>query len=84
MSTNMIFAVVCAVIAAIMMIYYSKRPNRILSVLFGGTTGAAALLILCRYGSIVGVNAELNIFNLAGSIVLGIPYVVCIVIMNIL
>ena len=84
MNTEVIFTAVCAVLTIIIIIYYSKRPNRVLSVLFGTFTGIASLLLLSRYGRTIGLEAMLNPFNLAGSAVLGIPYVIGIAIMNFL
>ena len=42
------------------------------------------MMVLCSFGSIIGVKAVLNIFNLVGSAVLGMPYVACVIIMNFL
>lgn len=84
MNTELIFSAVCAVIIIIMAVYYSKRPNRCISVIFGVFTGVASMMALCSFGSIIGVKAVLNIFNLVGSAVLGMPYVACVIIMNFL
>lgn len=77
-----IFRGLCAAVILIMLIYYIKREHRIRSLLFGGLTGAAALIILNKYGGFIGVDVPLNIFNFAGSTVLGVPFVICLAILK--
>lgn len=82
MTAENIFKAVCIAAAGIMLIYYIKRERKILSFLFGAVTGAAALIILNKYGSLIGAEIPLNIFNVGGSVVLGVPFVICLVILK--
>lgn len=82
MTAENIFKAVCIAAAGIMLIYYIKRERKILSFLFGALTGAAALIILNKYGSLIGAEIPLNIFNVGGSVVLGVPFVICLVILK--
>ena len=84
METEMVFAAVCAIVIAIMIVYYAKRPNRFISVSFGSATGIVSLLLLCEFGEMIGIDAVLNVFNLAGAVILGLPYTIFIGIMNFL
>lgn len=82
MTAENIFKAVCIAAAGIMLIYYIKRERKILSFLFGALTGAAALIILNKYGGLIGAEIPLNIFNVGGSVVLGVPFVICLVILK--
>lgn len=82
MTAENIFKAVCIAAAGIMLIYYIKRERKILSFLFGALTGAAALIILNKYGGLIGAEIPLNIFNVGGSFVLGVPFVICLVILK--
>lgn len=82
MTADNIFWIVCAAAAVIMLIYYIKRERKLLSFFFGALTGAAALVILNEYGSMIGADVPLNTFNIGGSIVLGVPFVICLVILK--
>ncbi|WP_028516661.1 pro-sigmaK processing inhibitor BofA family protein [Ruminococcus flavefaciens] len=84
MDTEMIFRALCGAVIVIMMIYYYKREKRLLSLLTGVITGGAALFIVNKYGMMIGVDIPLNLFNMFGSLVLGVPFVVFIVIMKFL
>lgn len=75
MRTDLIFWLMCAVVVLTMLIYYSRRDRKILSFIFGSFTGMAALFILNRYGGAIGAEIPLNIFNVGGSAVLGVPFV---------
>jgi hypothetical protein len=55
-----------------------------MSMLVGAVTGGAALFIVNKYGAFIGADVPLNLFNVMGSAVLGVPFVIFIVIMNIL
>ncbi len=77
-----IFYSICAVTVLIMLIYYMKRERKILSLIFGALTGLAALVILNKYGVYIGVKVPLNLFNVGGSAVLGVPFVICLVILQ--
>ena len=82
MTTGNIFILICASVVFIMLIYYIKRERKLRSVLFGGITGIAALVILNKYGTLIDVSVPMNLFNVAGSGVLGVPFVVCLVIVS--
>ena len=84
MNTDVIFAAVCAAVVLTMTIYYIKRKKRVRTLLFGSLTGLAALLILNRWGACFNTELPLNVFNVLGSAVLGVPFVICIVILKIL
>ena len=84
MDIEMLFKILCGIVVIIMMIYYFKQQKKLLSFIIGAFTGGAALLIVNKYGSILGANIPLNLFNILGSIILGVPFVVFIVIMNFL
>lgn len=84
MSTDMIFRSLCGAVSVIMMIYYFRREKKLLSFLVGAVTGGAALFLVNKYGTIVGIDIPLNLFNTAGSLILGVPFVVFLVIMNFL
>lgn len=81
MSIKMIFRIVCVTVIIIMLVYYLKREKKVFSAFFGALTGIAALMILNKYGNVIDVEIPLNIFNLGGSTVLGVPFVVCLVIL---
>jgi len=59
-----------------MLFYYLRRKKRLSSFLFGSATGLAALILIEKYGMMIGSDIPLNIFNICGSIVLGVPFVV--------
>lgn len=84
MDTDTIFKMVCGVVIAIMIIYYFRREKKIMSLITGIFTGEAALFILDKYGEIIGIDVPLNLFNVLGSAVLGVPFVVFIAVVNIL
>ena len=78
MNPDIIFITMCCVTVMIMIIYYSRRENKILSVIFGAFTGVVALFILNRFNEEI----PLNIFNISGSVVLGVPYVAGLVLLK--
>ncbi len=82
MDTETIFRILCGTVAAIMLIYYLRREKKLLSMLTGALTGIAALFIVNKYGGLIGIEVPLNLFDLLGSAVLGVPFVVFTVIMN--
>ena len=84
MDTDLIFKTVCGVVIAIMIIYYFRREKKLMSLIAGVLTGEAALFILDKYGEIIGIDVPLNIFNVLGSAVLGVPFVVFIAVVNVL
>ncbi len=82
MTTDNIFWGICAAIVLVMFIYYIKRERKLLSFLFGGLTGFIALVILNKYGTLIDIDVPLNSFNIAGSAVHGVPFVILLVIMS--
>ena len=82
MDSGIIFKALCGIIPFIMFIYYIRREKKILSFLIGAITGCAALFIVNEYGCLIGISIPLNLFNIAGSAVLGAPFVLFLVIMN--
>lgn len=84
MDTEMIFRLGCAAVVLVVAIYYFRREKKILSLFIGAVTGCAALFVVNKYGCFLGVDIHLNLFNTLGSIVLGVPFVVFLVIMNFL
>lgn len=81
MTAENIFKAVCCITAAVMLIYYLRREKKIFSVLFGALTGIVALTIVNKYGNMIDVIIPLNAFNVGGSVILGVPFVVCLVIL---
>ena len=45
-------------------------------------TGFIALVLVNKYGFMIGADIPLNTFNICGSAVLGVPFVVCLVIIE--
>lgn len=82
MNSHMFFYSICAAAVFIMIIYFMKRKRKFLSFLFGAVTGISALLLINKYGYIIGADIPLNLFNFCGSAILGVPFVVCIVILK--
>lgn len=81
---NVIFWSLCAVAILAMTVYYFTRLKRFKTAIFGVFTGMAALLLLNFFGGGFGVKLPLNLFNVCGSAILGVPFVICIVIFNFL
>lgn len=84
MSTDFIFAAVCAVAILIMIVYYMKCKKRLRAMIFGALTGLAALFILNKFGGNFDTELPLNTFNVIGSAILGVPFVICMVILRIM
>lgn len=82
MQTDLIFWLICGVVVVVMLIYYSRRDKKVLSFMFGAFTGMVALLIINKYGSVIGADIPLNIFNVSGSAVLGVPFVAGLVVLK--
>lgn len=76
MDSQKIFFTICGFVFLIMLVTYIKKKHRILSFIFGSLSGITALFLLCRYGSEIGAEVPMNFFNLCGSGILGIPFVV--------
>ncbi|MBR5682623.1 MAG: pro-sigmaK processing inhibitor BofA family protein [Ruminococcus sp.] len=84
MDSGYIFKIICGIVTVIMIIYYCRRDKKLFSFFVGAFTGSAALFIVNKYGSIIGMNIPLNLFNISGSVILGAPFVLFLVIMNFL
>lgn len=82
MAIETIFFLICAVVVFIMIIYYSKRRRRFSSLIFGVFMGFAALVLVNKFGGIIGAELPLNIFNICGSAVLGVPFVAVMIIIK--
>ena len=81
---NIIFWSLCAVAVLAMTVYYMTRLKRLKTAIFGAFTGAAALLLLNSFGGGFGAALPLNLFNVCGSTILGVPFVICIVVLKFL
>jgi hypothetical protein len=84
MDTEIILRSLCVSVIVIMTIYYIRREKKLFSFLTGALTGGAALFIVNKYGIIIDVDISLNLFNTFGSLILGVPFVIFLVIMNFL
>ncbi len=82
MNTEIIFTGICIAISIIMLIYYAKRKNCIISVLSGSLSGFLALILVNKYGEVIDTTLQLNAFNTIGSALLGIPFVLCLIILK--
>ena len=82
MDSGYIFKMLCGIVAVIMIVYYYRRQKKLFSFFIGAFTGSSALFIVNKYGSLIGMTIPLNLFNISGSIVLGAPFVLFLVIMN--
>ena len=47
-------------------------------------TGLVALFLINKYGVFIGADIPVNIFNLSGSIILGVPFVICLAVLEFL
>ncbi len=84
LETNTIFIVGCAAAAAAMVIYYLRNRRNIASFIAGTVSGIVSLFLLEKVSALFSLNIPLNLFNIAGSLILGVPYVVILAIMNFL
>ena len=82
MNGEMLFYIICAAVVIAVLVYYAGRRRRLLSVFFGAFSGLAALMLLNMFGEKIGVQLSLNLFNVCGSAVLGVPFVAAAVIIN--
>ena len=81
---KIIFWSLCAVAVIAMMVYYVTRLKRWRTFVYGALTGFVSLILLNMFGNGLGITMPLNIFNVSGSIILGVPFVICMVILNFL
>lgn len=84
MDAEKLFYGICAAVILIMIIYYFRRERKIFSLFFGAATGFIALHLVNKYGIYIDTDIPLNTFNVIGSTVLGVPFVLCLVILNML
>lgn len=82
MSTYHLFCIVCAVTILIMLIYYVRRRKRLVSAFFGMFSGLLTLILMNKFGGAIGGYLPLNLFNVCGSMVLGIPFVALLIIIK--
>ena len=57
----------------LLLFYLRRRKRRVRTFLLGGTSGLASLILLNRFGDVIGFAPTLCWFNLAVSVFLGIP-----------
>lgn len=81
---KIIFWSLCAVAVIAMTVYYVTRLKRWRTFVYGALTGFVSLILLNIFGNGLGITMPLNIFNVSGSIILGVPFVICMVILNFL
>ncbi len=81
---KIIFWSLCGTALLVMIIYYATRLKRLKTVIYGVVTGIVSLLLVNYFGRRFGTDLPLNIFNVSGSIILGVPFVICMVIFNFL
>ena len=84
MNTDEIFKIICGIMIVVNGIYFLKCRKKLFSFLLSGILGFAALVLLNKYGLFIGEVPPLNKFNIAGSIILGVPYVVLAAIIKLL
>lgn len=82
MSTEVLFYLICGAVVLIMAIYYIRRRHKLTSFLFGSVTGFGALVLVNRFGDVIGASLPLNTFNICGSIILGVPFVAAMIIIK--
>ena len=76
------FYFICGCAVLIMTIYYLKRRKRTASVLFGSVSGILTLFLVNCFGASFGAELPLNIFNVSGSALLGVPFVAGLIILK--
>ena len=81
---EIIFWSLCGIAVLAMAVYYMTRLKRLRSIFYGALTGIISLFLVNYFGGRFCVNLPLNIFNVTGSIILGIPFVICMVIFKLL
>lgn len=84
MKIEEIFSIICGIAILVMVVYYIRRKRKVRSLLFGALTGAAALILVNKYGDLIGTDIPLSVFNITGSCILGVPFVVILVVINFL
>ncbi|OPZ18688.1 MAG: hypothetical protein BWZ04_02602 [Firmicutes bacterium ADurb.BinA205] len=84
MDTKSLFFAICAVSFIVMAVYYVRKRRTISSVISGALPGIVSLFLLEKASEMFSLSVTLNPFNIIGSLILGVPYVVIITIMNFL
>ena len=84
MNTDIILKIIGAVVTVAMICYYKSREKKVSSFILGALTGVAALFLVNKYGLHIGADLPLNIFNLFGSVILGVPFVICMIVIKFL
>ena len=84
MKTDTIFKLICTALIVIMMLLYFRRNNKVSSFLYGAVSGLISLMLLDEIGEYINVSVVMNYFNIGGSILFGVPYVILLTIMNFL
>ncbi|MDE5765119.1 MAG: pro-sigmaK processing inhibitor BofA family protein [Ruminococcus sp.] len=84
MRTETLFYIICGTAFIAMLLYYIKRRHKVISFIFGSLSGLVTLFLFNKFGYVAGLEIPLNIFNICGSAVLGIPFVAVIIIINFL
>ncbi|HBB20110.1 MAG TPA: hypothetical protein DCZ62_06700 [Ruminococcus sp.] len=84
MKTDGILLLAFCAAALIMIMSVTRRRRKLLSAIFGGGTGLAALFLLSRFGPALGEDFPLNAFSLAGSALLGVPFVAGLALLKVL
>lgn len=82
MNTYHLFYIVSAVTVLIMLVYYIRRRKRLVSAVFGMLSGLLTLIVMNKFGGAIGGYLPLNVFNVCGSMVLGIPFVALLIIIK--
>ena len=77
----MIIAAVSAA-AALVVAFRSFRKNGAAATFRMTLLGAVSLLLLHHFQGYFGLVIPLNAFNLAGSMILGIPFLICLVVIR--
>lgn len=84
MIENILFYAICGCSVLAMAVYHRRRRRTFLSVLTGSLTGIAALMLTEKLTRGLDIEIVLSPFNIIGSLILGIPYSVILVIVNFL
>lgn len=81
-STDVIFAVMCVLCALTVAVYIFTREKRFKAMILSVMTGLFALFILNYFGDKLKVNVPLNTFDVCGSMVLGVPFLIGVILIN--
>lgn len=79
---DIILAAACVAAAGAVLLFCRRRKHRLLSAIYGAVTGIGALLLMNCFGGYIGIELPLNAFNLAGSGLLGAPFVVMVTLLR--